>query len=180
MSTQPSPQVNGDVQHYRFFEHLQSIPVVNDVASKIKTLPLAETSIKITDSAYRTVQTYLGNQLQYLAPYVKKADDMGDNALSSIEEKFPVVKKPTNEIISDAKTIAFFPVRVSLTGKDHLINTYNSECERVSGGFVRRHSTAFVATFLTVGTDVFTKASALLKDTSNGVKARAEEQRQAN
>jgi hypothetical protein len=159
-------QVNGDVPHSAFIEHILAYPVVNDSVSSFKSYPLGQRSLELTDSAYRNfaapVLPYLSRPFQYVSPYVKKADDLGDKTLSKVDEKFPMVKKPTNEIMNDFKTVAAFPFRVAGTGKEHLLNTYESELKKVGGNGYVSYGKAALTTALIITTDTLTTVSNFL------------------
>lgn len=77
---------------------------------------------------------YFNGPYQYVQPYVKKADDLGDKALSKVDERFPVVKKPTNELYTDAKGIILFPYHKGLEGRDHVLSLYSDEYKKANGG----------------------------------------------
>jgi hypothetical protein len=153
------PQVNGDVPHYAVIEHIFAYPVVNDAVATYKKNALGKKSIELGDSAYRTfaqpLLPYLSRPFQYIEPYVKKADDLGDKTLSKVDEKFPIVKKPTDELYGDAKTIVFFPLRIGQISKDHVISTYQTEYKKTEGGNPIAYLKAAMSTGIIVGTDVY-------------------------
>lgn len=64
---------------------------------------------------------------------MKKADDFGNQALAKVDERFPVVKKPTNEIYTNAKGLVLFPLHKGFEGKDHLLDVYSSEYKKANG-----------------------------------------------
>jgi hypothetical protein len=76
------------------------------------------------------VLPYFARPYEYVSPYVKKADSIGDQTLAKIDEHFPVIKKPTGELYTDAKTIVFFPLRKGMEGKDHVVKTYSDACTK--------------------------------------------------
>lgn len=95
---------------------------------------------------------YLSKPYEYVSPYVKKADSIGDNTLSTLESKFPVVKKPTGELYSDGKSIVFFPLNKGLESKDFVFKTYDSEVKKVGGSSVVTYGKAAVSTsFIVTG-----------------------------
>lgn len=159
-------QVNGDVPHSAFIEHLLAYPVVNDGVSTFKSNPYGQRSIELSDSAYRTfaapILPYLSKPFQYVSPYVKKADDLGDKTLAKVDERFPFVRNSTQEIIQDAKTIALFPIRVTQTGKDHVLDTYEVEFKKVDGNGVASYGKAAITTVLILTTEALTTISGYL------------------
>lgn len=147
-------------------QHILAYPVVNDGVSTFKSNPYGQKSLELGDSAYRTfaapVLPYLSRPYQYVAPYVKKADDLGDKTLSKVDEKFPVVKKPTNEIINDAKSIVLFPLRVGQSGKEHVLNTYDSEFKKNGGDGYINYGKAALTTVLIITTETLTTVTSFL------------------
>ncbi|ROV97448.1 hypothetical protein VMCG_06837 [Cytospora schulzeri] len=131
------PQVNGNVPRSSFLKHLIDYPVVHDSVETFKSNPYGAKSIQLGDSAYQTfaapVLPYLSKPYQYVEPYVKKADDLGNKALAKVDERFPVVKKPTNEIYTNAKGLVLFPLHKGFEGKDHLLDVYSSEYKKANG-----------------------------------------------
>lgn len=111
--------------------------MVHDSVETFKANPYGQKSIELGDSAYKTlaapVLPYFSKPYQYVEPYVKKADDLGDKALAKVDEKWPVVKKPTGELYSDAKGIVLFPYNKSFEAKDHLFSVYSSEYKKAGG-----------------------------------------------
>lgn len=172
-------QVNGDVPHSAFIEHLLAYPVVNDGVSTFKSNPYGQRSLALVDSVYQTfaapVIPYFSRPYQYVSPYVKKADDLGDKTLSKVDEKFPVVKKPTNEIINDGKTLVLLPMRIGQSGKEHVFNTYDSERRKVGGDGLISYGKAALTTVLVVATDTFTTVSNFLNNKKGEARQTIEE-----
>lgn len=119
-------------------KHLYGYHIVHDGIETFKSNPYGAKSIQLGDSAYQTfaapIVPYFNGPYQYVQPYVKKADDLGDKALTKVDERFPVVKKPTNELYTDAKGIVLFPYHKGLEGRDHVLTTYSSEYKKANGG----------------------------------------------
>jgi hypothetical protein len=107
---------------------------------------------------------------------VRKADSLGDSALSVADEKFPVITKPTGELYDGAKGIAFFPVRKAGEGRDYVLATYSDkfkETERKSSTPVVAHGRALVATAFAVGYGAFSWAASFLGQKKTEVKESA-------
>lgn len=64
---------------------------------------------------------------------MKRADDFGNQALEKVEERWPVVLKPTNELYTDAKGLVLFPLHKGYEGKDHVLSVYSSEYKKANG-----------------------------------------------
>jgi hypothetical protein len=109
--------------------------------------------MKLSDSAYqfaKPILPYLNKPFQYVSPYVKKADVMGDDTLSKIDERMPVLKKTTDELVADGKAIIFFPVRKGMETKDYVEGVYESEYKKVGGDGLVKSSKALISTSLIV------------------------------
>merc|ERR1711939_134870 len=143
-----APQVNGEAPSSAFLSHLISYPVISDSISTFKSLPY-----------------------QYVSPYITKADSLGDSTLSTIDSKFPVVKKPTGELIDNGKAIVFFPLKKGIEGKEYVVGVYGSECKKVGGEGIVTWGKAAIATGLVVGGDAYGWLSGFLA----GKKAEAKE-----
>merc|ERR1712225_89597 len=162
-----APQVNGEAPSSAFLSHLISYPVISDSISTFKSNPYGAKSLSITTSLSHKLADpllpYLTKPYQYVSPYITKADSLGDSTLSTIDSKFPVVKKPTGELIDNGKAIVFFPLKKGTEGKEYVVGVYGSECKKVGG--------EGIATGLVVGGDAYGWLSGFLA----GKKAEAKE-----
>jgi len=149
--------VNGDAPSSAFISHLTSYPFFSDSITTFKQNPLGQKSLSLADQGYQTfakpILPYFSKPYQYVHPYVAKLDSIGDSTLSKVDEKFPVVKKPTGELYDNATGIAFFPLRKGLEGKDYVLKTYNTECKKVGGEGLVTMGKAAVTTTLVVTSD---------------------------
>lgn len=161
-----APQVNGDAPSSAFLSHLISFPVIGDSISTFKSNPYGAKSLDLTSAGYeklgKPLIPYLAKPYEYVSPYVKKADSLGDSALSTVESKFPVVKKPTGELYSEGKSIVFFPLKFALEEKDHVFKTYNTEVKKVGGEGIVTYGKAAVSTGLIVGHEAYSWLSSFL------------------
>jgi len=137
-STKMAPQVNGDSSpSSAFLSHLYSFPVVNDSITTFKKNPYGAKSLDLTSQGYeklgKPLLPYLAGPYEYVSPYVKKADSIGDSSLFTLESKFPVVKKPTGELYEHAQSIIYFPLKKGSEGKDYVFSTYKGEVKKVGG-----------------------------------------------
>merc|ERR1712144_89232 len=155
-----APQVNGEAPSSAFLSHLISYPVISDSISTSISHKLADPLLP-----------YLTKPYQYVSPYITKADSLGDSTLSTIDSKFPVVKKPTGELIDNGKAIVFFPLKKGTEGKEYVVGVYGSECKKVGGEGIVTWGKAAIATGLVVGGDAYGWLSGFLA----GKKAEAKE-----
>ncbi|KAI1179568.1 hypothetical protein F4777DRAFT_435972 [Nemania sp. FL0916] len=163
-----APQVNGEVPpSSATLSHITGYPVVTDGIAYFKSNPYGQRSIELGDSAYQTfakpVLPYLDRPYQYVSPYFKKADTMGDDALTKIDERIPALKKPTEELVSDGKAIIFFPVRKGLETKGYVVDVYNSEYKKVGGDGLVTSGKALISTGLVVTSVALTWVGDILR-----------------
>lgn len=98
----------------------------------------------------------------YIIPYAKKADTIGDSTLSTIDSKFPTIKKPTGELYEEGKGIFFLPLKLSLDGKDYVFKTFNTEKKNVGAEGIVGYGKAALATGLVVSSDTLSWISTFL------------------
>lgn len=133
----------------------------------------------MSDTAYKTfaqpILPYLNKPYQYVSPYVKKADDLGDKTLSKVDEKFPVVKKQTNEIYEDGRNLVLMPYRTAYAAKDHVFETYNGEVKKVGGDNLISYGKALLTTSFIVTAEVIQSVSGFLGQTKKQTKSAVDE-----
>lgn len=159
-----SPQVNGDLPNSThaslFLQHLLNYPVISDGLDTFKSNEYGQRSIKLGDAAYQTfaapVLPWFAKPYQYVSPYVQKADSIGDKTLERLDERFPIVKKPTNEVYNETKGLILFPYNKGLEGKDHVLEVYSSEYKRTEQAGIVAHGKAAVTTVLVVSNETLT------------------------
>jgi len=158
-NTSSMAQVNGETPSSAFLAHLVSYPVISDGISTFKSNPYGAKSLDITSSTYTKLSSsfspYLSKPYEYVSPYVKKADSIGDSTLSTIDSKFPYVKTPTGEIYENGKSIVFFPLKKGNETKDYVLGTYKGEVKKVGGEGLVSYGKAAVATGLIVSGDTY-------------------------
>jgi len=154
-----SHRVNGDIAsppiNSAFLQHLLRYPVINDGVATFKRNELGQRSIELGDSAYKTfaapILSILQAPYQFVSPYVKRVDHIGDQTLSKVDERFPVVKKGTSELLADARCIALLPFRIGIEGKEHVVQLYTTEFKKVGGDNIISHAKSVVSTVYVVG-----------------------------
>jgi len=175
-------QVNGEKPASAFLHHLSSYPVVADSISTFKSNSYGAKSIDLTSQGYEKLAKpflpYFEKPYAYVSPYVKKADSLGDSTLSTFDSKFPVVKKPTQELFDNGKAVVFFPLKVGNEGKDYVFGVYGSEKKKVGGEGVVTYSKAAFATGLIVTSDALHWVSEFLSKKKAEVKEVVNEKKQ--
>lgn len=164
------PQVNGDsprsAQQSAFVQHLLDYHFVNDGIHTFKSNPYGQRSIQLGDSAYQTfaapVLPYFSKPYGYISPYVTKADSIGDKTLSAIDERFPIVKKPTTDIYNETRGFILLPYHKSIEERDHVYQVYSNEYKKnEQQGFIA-YGKAAVVTALVVSNETLAWLSSFL------------------
>ncbi|KAG4035179.1 hypothetical protein MFRU_002g05200 [Monilinia fructicola] len=152
-------QVNGETSSSAFLSHLTSYPLIHDSISTFKSYPYGQRSIDLTTTSYekfgKPFIPYLQKPYQYVSPYVAKADEFGESTLSTIDSKFPAVKKPTGELYSDGKYFVFYPITKGNEGKEYVLGKYNSEVKKTEDQGIVGYGKAVVSTGLIVSSEAF-------------------------
>jgi len=156
------PITNGDKPYSQFISHLASYPVISDSITTYKSNAYGAKSISFFNSAYSTAYSnfyapfspYLQTPYSIVAPYLQKADSLGDSGLSSLESRFPIVKEPTASIQEKVVGVAGLPIQYAMDGKAYVFQTYGDEYEKSTGNRILKNAKAIVGTELRVTADV--------------------------
>jgi len=163
-STMGDPQVNGEFSHSQFLSHLTSYPIVSDGFSTFKKNPYGQKSIDLADTGYskfaKPYLPYLSKPYGYVAPYVAKADSLGDKGLSKVDETFPIVKEETEKIKGTVFSFAGYPLKLAGEGKTYLFDTYSSEYKKCGGDGYVAGGKAVISTGLVITSDSLAWVSA--------------------
>ncbi|KAI9846658.1 MAG: hypothetical protein M1837_003713 [Sclerophora amabilis] len=146
--------VNGETPNSLFLSHLTSYPVASDLISSIKSNPYGKKSLSIADQSYdrlaKPVLPYLSGPYGYVSPYVHKADSLADHGLSNLDSRFPVVKKPTDEVKGSIMNIVYLPIGKANEGTTYVLDVYGSEYKKAGGQSYVTTGKAFISTGLVV------------------------------
>lgn len=130
-------------------------PVIKDGVTTFQNNQYGQKSIQLGDTAYRRlaqpVISYLSKPYQYVFPYIERADQLGDQTLTRVDQRFPAVKKPTDELYADARNLVLLPYHTGLQGKEHVLGVYSAECKKLGGDSLLAYSKALVGTVFTIG-----------------------------
>lgn len=141
-------------------------PVVSDGVYTFKSHEYGQRSIQIGDSVYQTfansVFPWLAKPYQYAHPYVAQADSFGDKTLEKLDARFPIVKKPTNELYNETKGYVLLPYQKGLEGKDHVFQVYNNEFKKNEQPGLIAYGRAAVTTALVVSNETLSWISSFL------------------
>lgn len=184
------PTTNGEVPTYKSLDHLASYPIISDSISTFKAYPLGQRSIDITHSAYCTFIAPLSPYLSKAAPYVTRADELAESSLDKIEERFPIVKEPTENIKNTVVDTIGYPRKlvgeVYIRGtdfakdtKEYVFNVYDDELARQEtvekrGGYIPK-AKAGVTTGLVVSSELMSIIASYLGSKKEQAKEKAGE-----
>ncbi|KYK55224.1 perilipin MPL1-like protein [Drechmeria coniospora] len=164
------PQVNGDVaspvHNSAFLQHILNYPLISDGITTVTANEYAQRSLKLGDSAYQTfarpVLPYFAKPYGFISPYVQRADSIGDKTLDRIDERFPIVMKPTSELYSDTCSLLLLPYSKSIEGRDRVFQIYSSEVKKNEQQGLVGQGKAAVSTAFVVSTETLSWLSSFL------------------
>ena len=131
----------------------------SDSINAVKSNPYGQKAINTADAGYKNfvapVASYAQKPYGYVKPYVNKADQLADGALSKVDQKFPVVKEDTEKIYSSVLDFAFLPLRLAGYSKDYAFDTYSKEYKKCGGDGYVAGGKAIITSSLVVTSDAF-------------------------
>lgn len=152
------PITNGEKPHSKVLSHLQTYPVVHDSLEYYKQHPYGAKSLNIIHSTYARfvapLHPYLQTPYSYLSPYLNRADELGDNGLKEVDNRFPIVKEDTVKLKEKVQAVAFLPLQLASKGKKYVVGTWQDEYNKTQGqeGLVKS-AKALISTELRIGHD---------------------------
>ncbi|KAB8237897.1 MAGE-domain-containing protein [Aspergillus alliaceus] len=166
--------VNGEKVYSHFLDHLTSYPIVSDSITVFKSNKYGAKSIQYADQGYdriaKPVLPYFSKPYGYIAPYVARADSLGDQGLTQIDSRFPIVKQNTETIKGTLYDNATYPVRLVGGVKSHVFDTYGSEYKKCGGDGVVASGKALITTSLVLSQESLGFISSLLQAKKEQVK----------
>lgn len=120
-------------------QHITSYPAVKESIDMYQQNPYGARSISLFQQLYNSLAGPLGPYLQtpysILAPYLQKADALGNNALHNADERFPAIKNADmQQVKTSAFDVAKMPFQFAGIGRDYLFDTYKGENKKCGGG----------------------------------------------
>jgi hypothetical protein len=157
-----------------YAQHLTSIPLISDSITTFKSNPYGARSLDLTSAGYeklgKPLLPYLAKPYQYVSPYVARADSLGASTLEGLETRFPVVKRPTGELLDEGRQLVFLPLRKGGEGKQYVAGVWGSEREKVGKEGLVGYGKAVVGTGLVVGGEAYRWVSEFLAGRKKQVK----------
>ncbi|KAL3437928.1 hypothetical protein BDV09DRAFT_139158 [Aspergillus tetrazonus] len=173
--------VNGERAQSQFLEHLTSYPVVSDSISFYKGNKYGAKSLEFADQGYgfaKPYLSYLSKPYVYVAPYVTRADSLGDKGLQKVDATFPIIKEDTKTLKNTIYDTAYFPLRLFGDAKSHVFSTYGDEYKKCGGDGVVASGKAIITTSLVLSQESLAFISSLLQKKKAQVKDLVNEQTQ--
>ncbi|KAJ5818411.1 hypothetical protein N7474_004002 [Penicillium riverlandense] len=169
------PTVNGETVQSHFLTHLTSYPIVSDSITTFKLNPYGAKSLEYADQGYtriaKPVLPYLSTPCSYLAPYLARADALGDRSLAQIETRFPFIKEDTQTLRGSLVDRASFPARLAGDVKHHVFDLYGLEYKKCGGDGVVASGKAVVTTSLVLSQESLAWVSSWLQSKKEEGKA---------
>jgi hypothetical protein len=141
------------------FQHIKSYPAVSDALGAYSSNPLGQKSIAVFSRAYNTfyapIVPYLQGPYSYVAPYVAKADSLGDDGLTEIDKRVPILKEDTEKVKGTVREYALFPLKFAGQSKDYVYNTFNDQYNKSTGDGISKLVKGVISTELKLGVDAF-------------------------
>ncbi|KAL3477911.1 MAGE family-domain-containing protein [Aspergillus californicus] len=165
--------VNGERAQSQFLEHLTSYPVVSDSITFYKSNKYGAKSLEYADQGYGIAKPYLpylSKPYGYVAPYVTRADTLGDKGLAKVDSTFPFVKDDTSTLKSTIYDTAYLPLRVAGDVKSHVFSTYGDEYKKCGGDGYVASGKALITTGLVLSQESLSFLSSLLQQKRAQVK----------
>jgi len=172
---------------YKSLSHLKSYPIVSDSIRVFESHPLGQRSISLSQSCYSTFLAPITPYLSRAAPYVSRADEFADSNLGKIDNYFPILKEPTDEIKNVVVEAVGYPKKLvgevylrgadyAKEGKEYVFKVYEDECSKSGGtdGVIPK-AKATVTTGLVVSSEIMGSLAAYLGNKREEAKAAAQE-----
>jgi hypothetical protein len=116
--------------------HITSYPVVSDTLTYAQSFALAQQTISYSQSCLgllKPLSPLLTKANHITAPVVTKVDDFADSKLGQVDEKFPFVKKPTEEIAEFLAAQKDFATGLAQKEREYVLSVFAEELEKTAG-----------------------------------------------
>ena len=163
---------------------------MSDSISAFKSNPYGRNSLSLADQGYSHLVApflpYAQRPLNYVKPYVAKADSIADGGLCKVDSTFPIITEDTQKLKQSVLDVVFFPLKLAGSGKDYFFNTYSSEYRKCGGDGYVSGGKAVLSTGLVLTSDGFTflgslfaRANQHAKGTKDATKEKAGQTKEA-
>ncbi|KAL2824074.1 hypothetical protein BJY01DRAFT_230567 [Aspergillus pseudoustus] len=165
--------VNGERAQSQFLEHLTSYPVVSDSITVFRTNKYGAKSLEFADQGYGIAKPYipyLSKPYGFVAPYISRADTLGDKGLERVDATFPFIKEDTSTLKNTIYDTAFFPLRFAGDLKSKVFSTYGDEYKKCGGDGYVASGKALITTGLVLSQESLAFLSSLLQQRKEQIK----------
>jgi hypothetical protein len=148
--------------------------VVSDGITTFKNNSYGQKSLHLADQGYshaKPVLSYFSKPYGYVAPYIEKADSLGDQGLSRVDHTFPVVMEDTQTLKNRIVGYVRLPFRIVDDGKQYVVDTYQDEYKKCGGDGYFASGKAIITTGMLVTSDSLVWVSSFLASKKEDVKA---------
>jgi hypothetical protein len=139
---------------------------VSDSIATFKSNKYGAKSLDFADQGYerfaKPFLPYLSKPYGYVAPYLAKADSLGDVGLKKVDETFPIIKSDTDKIKGTVVNTAYFPLQLAGDVRKHLFETYDSEYKKCGGDGLVAGGKAVITTGLVISQESLAWLSSVL------------------
>lgn len=157
--------------------------MVHDSCEAYKSHPYGARSLALVNASYQRfvapLHPYLKTPYSYLSPYLSRADELGDNGLSKVDDRFPIVKEDTSKLKQTVVDYASLPLVLAGRGKEYVFSTWQDEYKKTRGedGMIKNVK-ALVSTELKFGLDAYNLVSEYLSKGKKEASKKASEVKQ--
>ena len=106
---------------------------------------------------------YFETPAAYAKPYASKADEIGDEFLSKVDERIPIIKSETKDIQKSLSDLIYWPITKASETYGWASNTYSTEYTKCGGDGYVAGGKAAVTTPLVLGSEVLQWLSSFLQ-----------------
>ncbi|KAF9885496.1 hypothetical protein FE257_012823 [Aspergillus nanangensis] len=149
--------VNGEKVYSHFLDHLTSYPIVSDSIVVFKQNKYGAKSLHYADQGFgyaKPFLPYFEKPYDYVSPYLARVDNFGEQGLTKIDSRFPIVREDTEKLKDTLYDGANYPVRLVGDVRSHVFDLYGSEYTKVGGNGYVTSGKAALSTTLTLSQEV--------------------------
>lgn len=141
--------------------------MVSDSITSFKSNRYGAKSLEYADQGYNRLAKpflpYLSTPYTYVAPYLARADHLGDQGLSKIDSRFPIIREDTQKIRGTLCSTAGYPMRFAGDVKHHVFDIYGAEYKKCGGDGLVASGKAVITTSLVLSQESLAWVSAWLQ-----------------
>jgi hypothetical protein len=137
-------------------------PLKSSIRWTVCIFDSARTILLSCQARQRVLCPYLSKPYSLVSPYVTRAESLGDSTLSSLDARFPAVKKPTGDLYNEGKDIVLFPLLKGTEGREYVLGVFGREKRRNEQDSVVGYGRAIIGTGIEVRGEAYRWVSGYL------------------